>query len=270
MFADLIHWLDIHQGSMASVLSATLIGVTFWYSYLTRKIAKATLEGQRPYVFLDFIPTSQRGFDFWIANDGSRSAVALKLEILSSTNDSVVQAMREALVAFDRGWAYLAPSRVYKYHLFLSGEQPIWSADETPIAPTIIEARISYFSESGAPYDDTIRFDLSSLGGVSFASFSGGGEDIQRAIVEVNRTLDRKLGSSAGSSMVMRLRQQQCLFCGSLIPAKAKKCSHCLEWLDTRRHEAATGSEGEADADHISMKPEQAQPDSDSGGETEG
>jgi hypothetical protein len=216
-----IHWLDQHSGSMTVLATVVLVLVTAWYVILTRRIAQATVEAQRAYVFVDLVPEmTGRSFVLVVTNDGTRAASHVMLRVASASNPGLTAALNE-IECVKSGLAYVAPGRVYRY----LGIIPQGSPSVFDAGAGSVRIEISY-SDSDRSYTDASHLDLTALNGVQVSSFANPMDGAQRAIERVGERMPRQ-------AIGFRFKAI-CRYCASEINSGAAKCPACGEWLRPR------------------------------------
>ena len=79
-----LHFLDVHSGSMQAIAAIILVIVTIIYTVLTRTMARAARDALRPYVYLDFTFPGGSGVEMLltVGNSGSKAAADVRVRLL--------------------------------------------------------------------------------------------------------------------------------------------------------------------------------------------
>jgi hypothetical protein len=92
-FTRVIHFFDVHSGSMQAIAAIILVIVTIIYTILTRMMAKAARDALRPYVYLDFTFPGGSGVEMLltVGNSGSKAAADVRVKLIKSTREDLAK-----------------------------------------------------------------------------------------------------------------------------------------------------------------------------------
>jgi len=214
---SIIHYLDVHSGSLQLIASIVLVVVTAVYTILTRSMAKAASEALRPYVYLDLSFNSPVQMVIVVGNSGTKVAGNVKAVLAKSNSDNVAQVIRELPIT--TGIGHLSPGSTRRYEVIV-GNNDLLPRD-APAAT--LDFDITY-RDGRREHTDRQHIDL---GGYRSALVFDDGGTFSR-IADQLAAIERKLPERKIISPGLK---KPCPYCGTQIPQSAKKCPSCLEWL---------------------------------------
>lgn len=155
---DLVDWLNGNSGAVQAVATVVLVGLTGWYAHTTKRTLDA---GQRPYLYLEMVPTSMATVELRIGNAGPRAAERIRFEVVQDTIGPGPDPWGSE-PPFSTGLDYLAPGAVHRFRQFIDSGAG-WDKPGT----NVFEVSISY-RWGRRKFDQTTRVDAASLAGVDF------------------------------------------------------------------------------------------------------
>lgn len=214
---SIIHYLDVHSGSLQLMASIVLVVVTAVYTILTRSMAKAASEALRPYVYLDLSFNSPVEMVIVVGNSGTKVAGGVKAVLTKSNSDNIARVIRELPIT--TGIGHLSPGSTRRYEVIV-GDNDLLPRD----APaTTLDFDIAY-RDGRRKLTDRQHIDL---GGYRSALVFDDGGTLSK-IADQLAAIERKLPTK---TVIFPSLKRPCPYCGTQIPQSAKKCPSCLEWL---------------------------------------
>lgn len=231
--AGVIEWLNKNAGAIQALGTVVLVGVTYYYAHLTRKISKATRESQRAHIALDVVVRKAAQFVLVVLNSGTRAAHDVRFSVESASSD-VLQEALEALAPFRRGLPYVAPGRRYDYMLHRPGPfvHDVFPRDEDEADPGGWRAvvNVSYRDEDDT-FKETVEINLRSMEDLAFSSFDTDGTVVAKALGGLEQKLEA-LNPRSPLNNLMAAPTRFCVFCRQQISTSAVKCHECGEWQE--------------------------------------
>lgn len=222
-------WLNDNAGAVQALATLVLVGVTFWYAHLTRKISEATRLSSRPSVAVDVLTT---GHDLVlrVLNTGSRAAQRITIDVLRCTNKDLRDSLGSLRPVRD-GLPYLAPGRRYDYRL---SDPMLTLHDVFPRTPSddtrdwSVQLEVSY-RDGDDSFSESFEVDVKALEGLQFSSFDTDGTIVAKQLGNLGQTLKEM---KPPRRLFTQMYTRPCVFCSQLIPQAATKCHHCGEWQE--------------------------------------
>jgi hypothetical protein len=219
--------------AIVSALATIILAFLTWrYVRLTNHILNETRASRGPNIYVDMELTDFQ-ITFIVGNSGLSPAHKVRFTV----SDSILWRKNEhhegfkSLSVIKNGITYLAPGRILKY---VAGYiDPNNSFDATSYAEFIVD------------YDDHLKnkqhmeccINMEQYNSVLLASFRSPGSEIAGAIkgLERNRSSEKAM-----DRFTHRMFWKQCPSCGESIASSAKKCPHCLEFLEKNDKESGS------------------------------
>jgi hypothetical protein len=213
----IIHYLDIHSGSLQLIASIVLVLVTTVYTILTRSMAKAATAALRPYVYLDLAFQGQGAMAIVVNNSGTRVASNVQVKLVQSNNEELANLVRELPLA--TGIGHLSPGNPRKYRVIINSAKLL--PQDAPAATLDFEVT---YHDGARSISDKQTFDL---GGYRSALVFDRNElsDVVAQLREIASKMPRQ-----SLSLDFGVRKS-CPYCSTLIAQSARKCPSCHEWL---------------------------------------
>lgn len=218
-FTHILHFLDVHSGSMQAISAIVLVVVTIIYTVLTRMMAKAARDALRPYVYLDFTFPGGSGVEMLltIGNSGSKAAADVRVKLIKSTREDLVKLFAPLPLA---AIGHLSPGATRKYSLIVPST--LWPPDEP--SPEL-DFEIAYFDG---------RDKIAETQRIGFAGYMLSVPPNEASLGEIASTLDQISRNMPSRTRTSLFPAQICPYCASRINSGAKKCPNCLEWISGR------------------------------------
>src|ERR1017187_3758600 len=237
--------MDAQQiSALAAVVSAFTTGIL---AYLTLKYVRLTslLAGQgqaarEPSVFVDFELDSVDEVIIIIGNSGPTSAQGIRFDVTDNIpwREPSVFPSLASLPAFRDGLPHLAPGRSIRFRVGYID----WRAATEGNRWLNIAA--SYRGDSGLLLEHVSTINFGRYAGMSADSFD-------KPVVRTADAIERLVTNTEQEAHIDETRREsgvQCPACAGRIPRAAKKCMHCLEWLE--RQTKADGPRGNGGGSH--------------------
>ena len=218
---NIFEFIENHSILLQSFFTFALIGITAWYTYLTRKLVKTTIESQRPYVFVDFQGIGPNFLEIIIENSGYKVANNVSFQVIKDLEDRKGTPLSSYL-PFMQGFTHLPPKRTYKYRFLIDAKL------FTENLNSIFEVKVTY-SDVKKKYEDHFIIDLSPFKSILFSSFKNpiDGVTAELSRIRSSHQFDRQFSHD-------NLFKKDCPYCCEKIIHGAKKCPHCHEYLQKK------------------------------------
>lgn len=217
MLSSIMHYLDVHSGSLQLIASVVLVLVTMVYTMLTRSMAKAATETLRPYVYLDLAFQSISQMIIVVGNSGTRVAGNVQVRLVKSNNEKLAELISKLPLA--TGIGHLSPGNPRKYEVIINSAELL--PKHGPAAQLDFEVT---YRDGARSISDKQSFDLD--GYRSALVFDR--NNLSDVVVQLRDIAGKMPHRSISLDYGMR---KACPYCGTLIAQSAKKCHSCLEWL---------------------------------------
>jgi hypothetical protein len=158
-----------------------------------------------------------------VGNYGERAAERVTFEVLRQPLQRDGRPMADG-TPLQRGIRYLPPGRGYRFWVSMS--EDIYNG---PLDKHVLDVKVTY-GYGGTTYDDRWTIDFADFEGILLKSFRDSGDEIARSVKELAQEAQRR-SSQDGFSSMFQQSKRQCPSCATYIPADAKKCNRCFEWL---------------------------------------
>ncbi len=214
-----LHFLDVHSGSMQAIAAIILVIVTIIYTILTRMMAKAAREALSPYVYLDFAFPSGSGVDMLltVGNSGSKAAAAVEVTLINSTREDLEELFAPLPLA---AIGHLSPGATRKYSLMV--RSTLWPENqESPV----LDFQIVY-RDGRHRITEKQRIDFAGYL-LSVPQNNASLSKMASTLESISRNMPTKKAASPFSG-------KKCPYCASRIDTSAKKCPICHEWISNR------------------------------------
>lgn len=214
-----LHFFDVHSGSMQAIAALILVIVTIIYTILTRRMAKAARDALRPYVYLDFTFPGGSGVEMLltVGNSGSKAAADVRVKLIKSTREDLVELFAPLPLA---AIGHLSPGGTRKYSLIVSST--LWPQGQPS---PVLDFEIAYHDG---------RHKIAETQRIDFAGFFLSVPANESSLGEIASTLERISRGMPSKKVVFPFSTKTCPYCASQISSSAKKCPHCLEWVSGR------------------------------------
>jgi hypothetical protein len=211
----MLHFLDLHSGSVQAIASIVLVVVTGIYTFLTWFMARAAIDTLRPYVYVDALITSMAQMTVIVGNSGGRVAGDVRVKLTDASNDAIGQAVGEPLA---NAIGQLAPGVRRRYSIIFK------VADLLPKdgPATTLDFAISY-RDGARKIGHNQRIDFAGYQQSLFDTDDSPLAVIHDVLVQIEQKMPQpELRGPFGTP---------CPYCGTSLPRSATKCHACLEWL---------------------------------------
>ncbi len=218
--ARVLHFFDVHSGSMQAIAAIVLVIVTIIYTILTRRMAKAARDALRPYVYLDFTFPGGSGTEMLltVGNSGSKVAADVRVKLTRSSREDLVQLFAPLPLA---SIGHLSPAGTRKYSLIVSST--LWPQNQ---ASPVLDFEINYHDG---------RHKITEMQRIDFAGYLLSAPPREGSLGEIASTLENISRNMPSKKTSFPFTAKICPYCASQINSSAKKCPNCLEWISGGR-----------------------------------
>jgi hypothetical protein len=220
--SDVINLIGTTVSAAATVLLAVL---TARYVKLTHALVDETRSAKFPNVFVD-IEIDLSSVKFIVGNAGSSGALDIRLAVTDSVPWLGIGKRPTGIASLpivQNGISYLAPGRILKFRAgHVKPDADFFAAGNT------IEVELSFSTETGRRLKRQFSIDLNSYSSVLYESFRAPGSEVAEAIRNSERS--RSLRESIPEPFFLNATKP-CPVCAEQIPAAAKKCPRCHEFI---------------------------------------
>ncbi|MCX5800889.1 MAG: hypothetical protein NTX17_05820 [Candidatus Eisenbacteria bacterium] len=223
-----------------TIATIILVCLTAKYVRLTKLMLESMREARDPAINVDFeLPGND--LRLVITNSGLSPAKNVRFAVtkdLSWIRRRTGRGGISDLPVIKYGIPHFSAGRKLKYYLGF----PQWKVEKS--GEQCLSLRVTFENESGKQMTQYIDIDMTQFEDVLFESFQDPELEVAKAIRESGRAEDFRQMSPLRIGLPSPKRA--CPTCGEFVSLKAKKCPHCMEWIeipDQTRPPAGTNGE---------------------------
>jgi len=217
---------------ITSIATIILAFLTARYVRLTNHMLEETRASRGPNVYVDIELTSFE-IKLLVGNSGTSPAHNIHLSVSDSIpwRDNSSHGGFKKLGIVKEGISYLAPGRTLKY---IAG---YYDWKELEKSNSNAEFIITFADHTRKKQRIEFMIGMDQYKAILFESFKKPGADIAAAL---ERMESRRSSEKSMNLFLHGIGKKNCTHCGEQIAASAKKCPHCMEFIENKENNEST------------------------------